>query len=92
MTQPIKKQKRRVWYTQANKRGELQGKASPRMDFENVKVIEVLPGDPPDLDAFLRLFDEWEASTEGRYTLYQKMKAARHGEGGKYGKGNSETY
>ena len=74
------KSKRRVWYTQVNKRGELQGKASPRMDFENVKAIEVLSGDPDDLDALLAAIDSRERTDLIGWS--ENVLRARHGEGG----------
>ena len=54
-------------------------------DGKSVDVLEILPGDPPDLDTFLQLFD-WALLTYDMDDIpvetWKKLKAARHGEGG----------
>ena len=56
---------------------------------EAIHYIEVLPGDPPDLDAFLAAFDKWVETPDKMSTYIDKVDAksamlkARQGEGGK---------
>jgi hypothetical protein len=59
------------------------------MDYEYVKVIEVRPGDPPDLDDLLEQVDRILEHLRGANTLVRNdcqmaidLRAARHGEGG----------
>ena len=55
----------------------------------DTEYLQVLPGDPPDLDAFLAAFDKWVETPDKMSTYIDKVDAksamlkARQGEGGK---------
>jgi len=74
-----------VWWRPIDQTPPEPEKPKRRRFFTPVESLEVLPGDPPDLDAFFSLFD-WMLLTYDMDDIpvetWQKLKAARHGEGG----------